>query len=157
MFATGSSKLAYMSNFVTLSLNSSFLTQTTFPSFVKASRTSLRTWSCSAIRSAQMSRAPASATNTSGTSFAAFTNAFASSSGFPSSGCAHSRSASGSRPRSRAMIARVRFFGLYGRYRSSRSAFSATARIFFSSSGVSLPCRPISASTTARRSSSSFR
>ncbi len=64
------------------------------------------------MRSAQMSRAPASAVKMSGTSFAASMNAFASSSGFPSSGCAQSLSASGSSPRSRAMMARVRFFGL---------------------------------------------
>ncbi len=66
-------------------------------------------------------------------------------------------SASGSSPRSRAMVARVRRFGLYGRYRSSSSVFDSVATILASSAAVSLPCFPISPSTVCLRASSSPR
>ncbi len=84
-----------MSNLVALPACSSFLTTLITPSFWYASRASLRTSASSATRSAQMSRAPERAAAVSGTSFSTLTNAPASPSGLPSSGCAQMRSASG--------------------------------------------------------------
>ena len=84
-------------------------------SFWNTSRTWARTRTRSASVSATMSRAPASAAFTSGTSFARSTNAAASASGSPDSPCARILFASASSPRSRAIMARVRRFGLYGR------------------------------------------
>jgi hypothetical protein len=70
---------------------------------------------------------------------------------------AHSSSASGSRPRSRAIIARVRRFGLNGRYRSSSACFVVAAANRARSASVSFPCSSTDFTTAARRSSSSRR
>jgi hypothetical protein len=81
----------------------------------RRTRAIFRTSALSAMRSAQISRAPASAAAVSGTSVSALTKPLASASGLPSSGCPHMRSARGPSPRSRAMMARVRRLGLNGR------------------------------------------
>jgi hypothetical protein len=102
-----------------------------------------------------MSRAPASAAFTSGTSFAASTNAAASPPDRRRLRLGHDPLRQRRSPRSRAIIARVRRFGLNGRYRSSSAALVAHASIFARSSSVSCPCSPIDARIAARRSSSS--
>jgi hypothetical protein len=112
---SGSSCEAYVSNFVVASACSFVFSTLRTPVPLIVSRTSLRTSAVSAMRSAQMSRAPASAAATSGTSFAGSTSPDASASGFAEPSCAHIASASGSRPRSFAMVALVRRFGLKGR------------------------------------------
>ena len=58
-------------------------------------------------------------------------------------------SASGSKPFSLAIVALVRRFGRYGRYRSSNATIVITASICFFNSSVSLPCSSIVASTDA--------
>ena len=72
-------------------------------------------------RSARISRAPAKAAATSGTDFSRLTNAAATASGSIVACSLKSRSASGSKPASLAMVARVRRFGRNGAYKSSRA------------------------------------
>ena len=60
--------------------------------------------------------------------------------------------ASGSNPFSFAIVARVRRFGRYGRYKSSTTTRVAASSMDFFSSAVSLPCSSMLARTTALRS-----
>lgn len=108
----------------------------------------------SLTHSAMMSRAPASASSGVSTFFSGSTN-FAASARGSKSPCAKINSAKGSRPFSRATVARVRRLGLKGRYTSSNSTSVSMARIFSLSSSVSLPCFSIVSRTVARRLSSS--
>ena len=61
--------------------------------------------------------------------------------------------ASGSSPFSFAIVARVRRFGRYGRYKSSTTTRVAASSMDFFSSAVSLPCSSTAALTSFRRSS----
>ena len=93
--------------------------------------------------------APSMASCTLSTPFSASTKAVASSSIVLVVACARKISASGSKPFSLAIVALVRRFGRYGRYRSSNATIVITASICFFNSSVSLPCSSIVASTDA--------
>ena len=60
-------------------------------------------------------------------------------------------SAKGSKPRSRAIIARVRFFGRYGKYKSSNSCSFVAASKDFINSSVIFSCSVIEAMISWRR------
>ncbi len=72
-------------------------------------------------------------------------------------GSATKPSANGSNPASRATCARVRRFGLKGRYKSSTACLVVAASILARKASVSFPCSSIEAKTAARRSSNSRR
>ena len=80
------------------------------------------------------------AVSASGTSFSALIYVLASSGTGVDALTERMYSASGRRPRSRAIIARVRRFGLYGRYRSSSFTEVSAASIAARSSSVRFPC-----------------
>ena len=93
------------------------------------SRVTARTLALSLIISATMSRAPCRASSMLVT--CSLRNFAASSSGEPQSACFRIKSASGSSPFSRATMARVRRFFLYGAYRSSSAVMVTAALIAF--------------------------
>ena len=94
---------------------------------------------CSAI----ISFAPFNASSTVFTSFSSLINASASFSNGSFVICKRIRLANGSNPFSFAIIALVRFFCLYGRYKSSTATSVFASSICFASSFVSLPCSSI--------------
>ena len=100
-----------------------------------------------------MSFAPASAAASSATSFSASTYLAASAMISPDSSCAKMVCASGSKPFSFAIVARVLLFGRYGLYKSSTATCVCASRIAFLSSSVSLPCSSMLASTVCFLSS----
>ncbi len=126
------------------------------PRRAKRARSCARAAASSLTHSAMRSRAPARASSTVGTPRSTSTNAPAASAGSKRScgSWAKRRRASGSRPRSRAMVARVRRLGRYGRYRSSRTLRVGAARRAAASSSVS-SSRSARDETIARRRLSS--
>ena len=111
----------------------------------------LRAGTDSAIHSAMMSRAPANASSGDLTSPLTKRSAAACGSGKPLSDIIIR--ANGSNPRSRAIEARVRRLGRYGRYKSSSSAAVEASLMRWSRSSESLSCCRMASMIASRRSS----
>ena len=117
-------------------------------------RKSLRISALSEIISATISFAAASASSTLSTPRSGLIYFSASSSGFGQFlSCSYNRSASGSSPFSLAIVARVRRFCLYGRYKSSASDKVFAERMAAFNSSVSFPCSSILLIISSLRSS----
>ena len=89
--------------------------------------------------SAIISFAPAMASSAFATSFSSLIYSEAFSVTFRFLSCSNIASAKGSRPFSLAIVALVRFFGLYGRYKSSNATIVLAASILAFNSSVNLP------------------
>ena len=107
-----------------------------------------RTEAVSLSLSAMMSRAPASASSTEATLSPTY---FCASAAGSVNATLYILSAKGSRPASLATVARVRRFGLYGRYISSSSRLSTQSSMRLRSSSVIAPACPIASRTVSLR------
>ena len=125
------------------------------PCISKKLRRVLRSVAESATVSAMISAAPCRASSTVFTPFSGSTNGLASSLGERVSfSCAKMDCASGSSPSSRAIEARVRRFGLKGRYKSSASAKVAALAMDCANASSSLPWLSIELRISSLRFSS---